>query len=150
MVRDTITNPTDKIGLPDRVATQMRGLQPLSRFDDNEAPLGLGDDQEKIHKQRIKELEIHNLAESGTLTVSKAKAQEKASSSSGGLPSQPPPKPHQPPASQPQGGGTGIVNQTQCPLRRWNHISRTATTPAATRNTAPNSFSQQLLSAEPG
>ena len=46
MVRDTITHPTDKIALPDRMATQIRGLQQRTRFDDNEASLDLGAEQE--------------------------------------------------------------------------------------------------------
>ena len=47
MVRETITHPTDKIALPDRMATQIKGLQQLTRFDDNEASLDLGAEQDK-------------------------------------------------------------------------------------------------------
>ncbi len=34
MVRGTITNPTDKIALPDRMATQIRNTPQMTRYDD--------------------------------------------------------------------------------------------------------------------
>ena len=34
VVKESITNPTDKIGLPDRMATQLRNTPQLTRYDD--------------------------------------------------------------------------------------------------------------------
>ena len=36
MVKESITNPTDKIGLPDRMATHLRNDPRLTSFDDDE------------------------------------------------------------------------------------------------------------------
>ena len=35
LVYETITHPTDKIGLPDRMATILRNTPQLTRFDDD-------------------------------------------------------------------------------------------------------------------
>ena len=51
MVRDTITHPTDKIELPNRMATQLRNTPQLTRFDDNEASLDLEAEQEQKRKE---------------------------------------------------------------------------------------------------
>ena len=47
LVRDTITNPKDRIALRSRMATQLRNTPQLTRFDDD-APLNLTDEQNKI------------------------------------------------------------------------------------------------------
>ena len=36
IIKETITHPTDKIHLPDRMATRLRNLPQLTRFDDVE------------------------------------------------------------------------------------------------------------------
>jgi hypothetical protein len=60
VIRDTITHPTDKIALPDRTATQIRNLPQLTRFDDDNS-LNLNEEQEKIAKERTRELEVRNI-----------------------------------------------------------------------------------------
>jgi hypothetical protein len=102
LVRDTITLPTDKIELPDRVATQIRNTPQLLRFDDD-ALLNLNEEQEKITKERIKEIEIRNITSehnAHTHTVYQAAPQPPTQ-----LPFEPPPPPT-PPAAKPQTMGT--------------------------------------------
>jgi hypothetical protein len=60
VIRDTITHPTEKIALPDRQATQIRNLPQLTRFDDDNS-LNLNEEQEKIAKERTREIEVRNI-----------------------------------------------------------------------------------------
>jgi hypothetical protein len=52
MVHETITHPTDKIGLPDRMATILRNTPQLTRFDDDSF-LNLNEEQGKITQERM-------------------------------------------------------------------------------------------------
>jgi hypothetical protein len=79
---DEIIHPTDKIALPDRMATQLRGTQQLSRFDDSEASLDLAGEQDKIQKERATEAALHNLGTSQTASVARAQAQSNRSAAS--------------------------------------------------------------------
>jgi len=72
LVYDTITHPTDKIALPDRMATQLRNTPQLTRFDDKESSLDLGADQERIAIQRAREVSLHNMATTGTISHARA------------------------------------------------------------------------------
>ncbi len=47
MVKESITNPTDKIALLDRQATQLRNTPQLTRYDD-ESLLDLNSDNQHI------------------------------------------------------------------------------------------------------
>ena len=53
LVRDIISNPTDNIALPDRMAMILRNTPQLTRFDDA-TYLNLSDEQDTITKHRIK------------------------------------------------------------------------------------------------
>jgi hypothetical protein len=54
LVRDTITNPKDKIALPDRYATQLRNTPQMTRYDD-ESFLDLTQDNKTIMVERMKQ-----------------------------------------------------------------------------------------------
>jgi hypothetical protein len=49
LIRDTITDPKDRIALPDRMATQLRNTPQLTKYDDD-TYLNLSDEQNKITK----------------------------------------------------------------------------------------------------
>ena len=51
MVKETITNPTDKIALPDRTATQLRNTPQLTRYDDERLLDLNSDNQHRIMEQ---------------------------------------------------------------------------------------------------
>ena len=108
-------DPNDKIALPDRMATQLRNTPQLTKFDDD-THLNLSDEQNKISRERIREIEIRNVANTNTNnyynTTNVAKANEEDTTT---LPGAPPPAPP-PPAAKAQmnmaGTQTGI-KQTQ-------------------------------------
>ena len=128
LVYDTITHPTDTIALPDRMATRLRNTQQLTRFDDNEASLDLGAEQENIAKQRAREAALHSLGGGGGGggTASHARSESDASmrSAMSGPSSRGPPSDHPAfgpamhpihghpafgPSSHPAFGGTNYV-----------------------------------------
>ena len=47
---DTVINPTDKINLPDRMATELRNTHQLTRFDEVDQTPDLAAEQAKIAK----------------------------------------------------------------------------------------------------
>ena len=51
---DTVLNPTARINLPDRRATQMRSTHQLTRFDEVDETPNLAAEQEKITKARLR------------------------------------------------------------------------------------------------
>ena len=57
MVKESITNPTDKIGLPDRQATQLRATPQLTRYDD-ESLLDLNSDNQQIIMEQLKQITL--------------------------------------------------------------------------------------------
>jgi hypothetical protein len=113
LIRDTITAPKDRIPLPDRMATQLRNTPQLTKYDDD-AYLNLSDEQNKITKERIKEVEIRNLANTttnnyyNTHTVNKSTYEAPATAPDmPGAPPQPPPAGPPPPAAKPQMNAAG-------------------------------------------
>ena len=54
LVIETITNPTDIIQLPDRVASTLRKYPRLTRFEDEDF-LNLDEDNKKIQTERTKQ-----------------------------------------------------------------------------------------------
>ena len=99
LVRDTITNPKDKIALPDRYATQLRNTPQMTRYDD-ESFLDLTQDNKTIMVERMKQTTMRQqvaASKTKTHTMEKETNTEAAdeqmpassSSSSGGGP--PPP-----------------------------------------------------------
>ena len=61
VIYDTVINPTDRISLPDRMATQLRNTHQLTRFDEVDETPDLAAEQEKITKERLKELAIQSM-----------------------------------------------------------------------------------------
>jgi hypothetical protein len=120
VIRDTITHPTDKIELPDRVATQIRNLPKLIRFDDDNS-LNLSEDQEKIAKERVREIAVRNItSEHHTHTHTVYQAAQPPSTE---LPFEPPPQPP-PPAAKAHSMGTA----TQTDYRNPAQARSTSTT----------------------
>ena len=80
LVRDTILDPKDKIALPNRMATQLRNTPPLTRFDDD-ASLNLNDEQERVARESIREVEVRTQATTtsthyNTTTVNRARDED--------------------------------------------------------------------------
>jgi len=61
LVRDTITNPKDKIALPDRYATQLRNTPQMTRYDD-ESFLDLTQDNKTIMVEKMKQTTVRQQA----------------------------------------------------------------------------------------
>jgi hypothetical protein len=120
LVRDTITNPKDKIALPDRYATQLRNTPQMTRYDD-ESFLDLTQDNKTIMVEQMKQTTVRQqVAATNTKTHTMEKETNteprdepmpaSSSSSSSGKP--PPP----PPASGHKFYG-GVNNQGSVPPR---------------------------------
>jgi hypothetical protein len=78
IIKETITHPTDKIQLPDRMATRLRNLPQLTRFDDVDS-LDLRSEQDKIAKQKLQDLTLHtNLPQGQTMSLARATTQSHA------------------------------------------------------------------------
>ena len=58
---DTVLNPTARINLPDRRATQMRNSHQLTRFDEVDETPDLAEEQVKITKARLKNLALQGM-----------------------------------------------------------------------------------------
>ena len=58
---DTVLHPTDKIALPDRMATQLRNTHQLTRFDEVDETPDLAGEQAKIAKERLRQAALHEL-----------------------------------------------------------------------------------------
>ena len=52
IMHDDVLFPTDKINLPDRMATRLRNLPQLTRLDELDATVDMAADREKIAKAR--------------------------------------------------------------------------------------------------
>ena len=68
LVYETITHPTDKIKLPDRMATILRNTPQLTRFDDASF-LDLNEEQDKINRQRVQAQRIINYITTNNYTT---------------------------------------------------------------------------------
>ena len=108
-------DPNDKISLPDRMATQLRNTPQMTKFDDD-THLNLVDEQNKITTERLREIEVRNLANNTTNnyynTTNVSKANNEDTTTTPGAPPTPPP----PPAAKPQmhmAGTQTKIKQTQ-------------------------------------
>ena len=99
LIRDTITNPKDKIALPDRYATQLRNTPQMTRYDD-ESFLDLTQDNKTIMVEQMKQTTVrqqvaatntktHTIEEETNTETADEPMPASSSSSSGGGP--PPP-----------------------------------------------------------
>ncbi len=94
MVKESITHPTDNIGLPDRQATQLRNTPQLTRYDD-ESFTDLNTDNQSILLEQLKQITLRQQASTHTThthTIHRAMNEDET------MPQAPPPPPP-PPAS---------------------------------------------------
>ena len=61
VIYDTVINPTDRISLPDRMATQLRNTHQLTRFDEVDETPDLAGEQDKISKERLKGIALQQM-----------------------------------------------------------------------------------------
>ena len=61
VIYDAILNPTDKIKLPDRMATQLRNTHQLTRFDEVDATIDLAAEQDRITKRRLTNVALEGM-----------------------------------------------------------------------------------------
>ena len=97
MVKESITNPTDKIALPDREATQLRNTPQLTRFDD-ESFLDLNTDNQQIMIEQLKQIALRQTVSTHTIHTHTV---ERAMNEDATMPQAPPPPPP-PPAASPK------------------------------------------------
>ena len=75
IIHDDVLFPTDKIKLPDRMATQLRNLPQLTRFDEIDATVDMAEDNAKVAKERAREPAFQNLMGPGdTRSIRRAQA----------------------------------------------------------------------------
>ena len=79
IIHDDVLFPTDKINLPDRMATRLRNLPQLTRFDEIDATVDMAADQEKIAKARVREQTFKDLGVGPDDTQSIKRAQNPTS-----------------------------------------------------------------------
>ncbi len=94
MVKESITNPTDKIGLPDRMATQLRNTPQLTRYDD-ESLLDLNSDNQHLIMEQLKQITLRQAVSTHTIHTHTV---ERAMNEDASMP-QAPPAPPPPPAA---------------------------------------------------
>jgi hypothetical protein len=75
IIYDTVLNPTDKIALPNRRASQLRSLPQLTRFDEVDETPDLAAEQDKTTKERIKEQTFRGMGLGSNETLSVARAE---------------------------------------------------------------------------
>ena len=95
IVKETITNPTDKIALPDRQATQLRNTPQLTRYDD-ESLLDLNSDNQHIIMEQLKQITLRQAFSSHTIHTHTV---ERAMNEDASMPQAPPPPPPPPAAA---------------------------------------------------
>ena len=61
VIYDTVINPTARINLPDRRATQLRNTHQLTRFDEVDQTIDLAEEQEKITKHKLREVALQGM-----------------------------------------------------------------------------------------
>ena len=84
VIYDAILNPTDKIKLPDRMATQLRNTHQLTRFDEVDAPIDLAAEQDKITKQRLKTVTLEGMGVGPNETIALKRAEAHKATQTGG------------------------------------------------------------------
>ncbi len=94
MVKESITNPTDKIALPDREATQLRNTPQLTRYDD-ESLLDLNSDNQHLIMEQLKQITLRQAVSTHTIHTHTV---ERAMNEDASMP-QAPPAPPPPPAA---------------------------------------------------
>ena len=95
MVKSTITNPKDKIDLPDRYATRLRNTPQMTRYDD-ETFLEISKDNENIMVEQMKQTTVRQQAaasQTATHTVERATGDDAVDAEMPQAPPAPPPPP---------------------------------------------------------
>ncbi len=95
MVKESITNPSDKIALPDRQATQLRNTPQLTRYDD-ESLLDLNSDNQHIIIEQLKQITLRQAVSTHTIHTHTV---ERAMNEDASMPQAPPPPPPPPAAA---------------------------------------------------
>jgi hypothetical protein len=95
MVKESITNPTDKIALPDRLATQLRNTPQLTRYDD-ESLLDLNSDNQHLIMEQLKQITLRQAVSTHTIHTHTV---ERAMNEDASMPQAPPPPPPPPAAA---------------------------------------------------
>ena len=95
MVRESVTNPTDKIELPDRLATQLRNTPQLTRYDD-ESLLDLNSDNQHLIMEQLKQITLRQAVSTHTIHTHTV---ERAMNEDASMPQAPPPPPPPPAAA---------------------------------------------------
>ncbi len=95
IVKETITNPTDKIALPDRQATQLRNTPQLTRYDD-ESLLDLNSDNQHIMMEQLKQISLRQQVSTHSTHTHTV---ERAMNEDASMPQAPPPPPPPPAAA---------------------------------------------------
>ena len=107
MVKESITNPTDKIALPDRQATQLRNTTQLTRYDD-ESLLDLNSDNQHIMMEQLKQISLRQQVSTHSTHTHTV---ERAMNEDASMPQAPPPPPPPPAAAAKMynSGGTQTI-----------------------------------------
>ena len=95
MVKESITNPTDKIALPDREATQLRNTPQLTRYDD-ESLLDLNSDNQHLIMEQLKQITLRQTVSTHSTHTHTV---ERAMNEDASMPQAPPPPPPPPAAA---------------------------------------------------
>ncbi len=108
IVKQTITNATDKIALPDREATQLRNTPQLTRYDD-ESFTDLNNDNQHIILEQLKQTNLRQAVSTPTIHTHKV---ERALNEDASMPQAPPPPPPPPAAA------SKLYSSLRCAHRR--------------------------------
>ena len=76
IVKQTITNATDKIALPDREATQLRNTPQLTRYDD-ESFTDLNNDNQHIILEQLKQTNLRQTVSTHTIHTHSGESYER-------------------------------------------------------------------------
>ena len=79
IIHDDILYPKDRIQLPNRMATQLRNLPQLTRFDEIDPSAEMAEQNDSMQKAKAMEIAFNHMMGPGdTLAESKAKAKAKS------------------------------------------------------------------------
>ncbi len=126
MVKSTITNPTDKIDLPDRYATRLRNTPQMTRYDD-ESFLELTKDNQNIMVEQMKQTTVRQQAaasQTATHTVERATGDDAVDAE---MPQAPPAPPPPAPPKFTQGSQTQHKLHTSASSQTFHHPPRMVT-----------------------
>ncbi len=130
IVKQTITNATDKIALPDREATQLRNTPQLTRYDD-ESFTDLNNDNQHIILEQLKQINLRQAVSTHTIHTHTV---ERAMNEDASMPQAPPPPPPPPAAASKLYSSTGA--QTH-PRYTTNNFGGQTSPPPQMRNAGP-------------